>query len=94
MCFCSTDEPPYRCCCCLPVIIPVLVVFLFECLRLYWASITHDIFDIVITCLVILHFLVSFVRCNDLKVRQSLFLTYVVSFGLWLIYFIIWLSTN
>ena len=47
----------------------VLIVFLFEVLRLYLGFVFNDLLAIVMSSIVILIYLASFVRGNDLNVR-------------------------
>ena len=76
------------------MIFGVLVVFAFECLRLYFSILIGDTFDIVISSIVIAHYLVAFVKCEHLMTRTSLALTYFISFIVWIVYFVIFLCVN
>ena len=94
MCCINSDKPPYRCCCCFPLVLGVILCFLIECLRLYVYVLISDVFEIVITSLVLLMYVISFFQSGNLMVRQGLFYTYAASFALWAINFIIFCATN
>ena len=72
----------------------VLIVFLFEVMRLYLGFIFNDLLAIVMSGIVILIYLASFVRRGDLNVRKALWMIYAGSFVLWLMNFVRWLAFN
>ena len=94
MCLSHTDSPPYKCCCGCPHICGVIIIAVIEGFSLFASVSTFDIFGIVVSSILCLMFLVSFVRRQNYSLRKSLFLSYLVSMLLFLGYFIYFCVTQ
>ena len=90
----SHHDHHYKCCCCFPLIIGVIFVAAIEVLTLVGAIQTGDVFSIVLSSILLAMFTVSFIKRNHQKVRNSLFMSYLASLVIFLVYAIIWLCTQ
>ena len=99
------DKAPYRCLGCLPIEIPAFFVFALECCLLYAdvilfkpdvQTVLKDMseFDIIVNSILVFHFFVAAVFCNNVYVRQSLFICYLVLYVVWAIGFFYLLFTK
>ena len=96
MCIHGTSKPhgPYGCCCGCPLICGVLVIAALEVLTLISSVYAMDLVGIAFSSVVLIMFLLSFVKRHSHGVRYSLFLTYLASFILFLVYMIIYIATQ
>ena len=90
----STDHTPYKCCCCIPLMCVAIIIAALEGLNLFFAVTFMDIYGIVISSIILIMFIISFIRPSNYNVRKSLCLTYFVSLILFLVYFLYFLFTE
>ena len=96
MCLTHTDAPPYKCWCCCgcPIICGVVLIAVYEVFNLMAAIQFFDIGGIVVSSILLIGFLISFVKRESHFVRRSLFYTYGISLILFLINLGLYLFTN
>ena len=90
----SHHDKPYRCCCCLPLICGVILIAALEVMNLVAACQTLDVFNIVLSSLMICMFVFSFVKHNSPRIRRHLFHSYLVSLILFVAYMTYWFITQ
>ena len=80
MCISISDGPPYRCCCCIPIIVGVLLIFVFDVLMLLPSISIRDWWGVAIYGTIAVLFLVSFFQRANIYVRKTLYYGYLVGF--------------
>ena len=90
MCIRKHGEHDYRCCCGCPIIVGVIIMFIYCIFDLINSIAWGDIFGIVVYGILSMWFITSFVRKECHRTRLSLYYSYSLSFILLLIY-IFWL---
>ena len=90
----STGDTPYKCCCCIPLVCVAIIMAVCEGFNLFAAITFSDIYGIVISSIILLMFVISFIKPAHYQVRKSLFLTYLASLVLFAIYFLYFVFTE
>ena len=94
MCLSNTDNPPYKCCCGCPLICGVIIIAVYEVFNLLGAIQFLDIGGIIVSSILIIGFLISFVKRDSQFIRNSLLYTYGISLILFLINVFLYIWQN
>mmetsp|Transcript_4494 Transcript_4494/g.5567 ORF Transcript_4494/g.5567 Transcript_4494/m.5567 type:complete len:94 (-) Transcript_4494:326-607(-) len=89
MCFITAkngnDLPPYKCCCCCGLMCGVVLIFILELVWLWGSVALFDITGTVVSSILVIMFIVSFVLRNSVQVRLALLVGYLARAAIFLL---------
>ena len=87
-------EGAYKCCCCIPLLAGVVLIFIGEAVNLIWAIMALDVTTMIISGALVLMFIAALTNREREDVRKHLYHAYFASLVITLAYLFIYVATQ